>query len=168
VPAFGHTDDMEVTEILLPGVGVCYEFRTASGDRFGVVAKRDGQFDFVRYQRHDPDAAETLLTLSRDEADALADILGAPRIVERFADLTKEIPGLVSATVDVGAGSRFDGLPLGETRCRTLTGASIVAVVRGDEVIASPAPSEVLLGGDSLVVVGTTRGIDGVRDILRG
>jgi TrkA domain protein len=159
---------MEVTEILLPGVGVRYEFQTVSGERVGVVAKRDGEFDFVRYERRDPDAAETLLTLTRDEADALADILGAPRIVERFADLTREIPGLVSATIDLPLGSRFDGKPLGDTRCRTLTGASIVAVVRGDHVIASPVPDEVLRGGDSLVVVGTTSGIEGVRNILLG
>ncbi|HLN79331.1 MAG TPA: hypothetical protein VK204_19965 [Nocardioidaceae bacterium] len=37
---------MEVTEILLPGVGVCYEFQTATGERVGVVAKRDGELDF--------------------------------------------------------------------------------------------------------------------------
>jgi TrkA domain protein len=157
---------MEVTEILLPGVGVCYQFMTASGVRVGVVAKRDGEFDFIRYERRDPDAAETLLTLTRDEADTMAEILGAPRIVERFADLTREIPGLVSSTVDLPVGSRFDGKPLGDTRCRSLTGASIVAVVRGDDVIASPAPSEVLHGGDALVLVGTTTGIEGVRHIL--
>lgn len=159
---------MEVTEILLPGVGVRYEFETESGLRVGVVARRDGEFDFVRYDRRDPDACETMVTLTRDEADALADILGAPRIVERFADLTREIPGLVSATVDLPRNSAFDGRPLGDTRCRTLTGSSIVAIVRGEHVITSPAPSEVLRGGDSLVVVGTTSGIDGVRDILLG
>ncbi|HSE07350.1 MAG TPA: cation:proton antiporter regulatory subunit [Nocardioidaceae bacterium] len=159
---------MEVTEILLPGVGVRYEFQTSAGSRVGVVARRDGEFDFVRYERNDPDAAETLLTLTRDEADTLADILGAPRIVERFADLTREIPGLVSSIIELPVGSRFDGRPLGETRVRTLTGASIVAVVRGEHVIASPAPSEVLYGGDSLVVMGTTAGLDGVRRIVVG
>lgn len=160
---------MEVTEILLPGVGVRYEFMTAAGQRVGVVARRDGEFDLVRYHRPaDPDAAETLLTLGREEAEALADILGAPRIVERFADLTREVPGLASATVDVPTGSRYDGQPLGETRCRTLTGASIVAVVRGEDVIAAPTPAEVLHGGDSLVVVGTSAGIDAVRRLLVG
>ncbi|MGE5720511.1 MAG: TrkA C-terminal domain-containing protein [Nocardioidaceae bacterium] len=44
----------------------------------------------------------------------------------------------------------------------------MVAVVRGDSVIASPVPDEVLYGGDSLVVVGTTSGIEGVRHILLG
>jgi TrkA domain protein len=157
---------MEVTEVLLPGVGVRYEFQTDAGQRVGVVARRDGEFDLLRYRHADPDAAETLLTLDRDEAETLADILGAPRIVERFADLTREVPGLASATVDLPAGSRFDGKPLGESRCRTLTGASIVAVVRGEDVIASPTPAEVLHGGDSLVVVGTSAGLDGVRRLF--
>jgi TrkA domain protein len=40
-------------------------------------------------------------------------------------------------------------------------------VVRGDRVLASPAPTEVLRGGDLLVVVGTPSGIDGVRRILQ-
>jgi TrkA domain protein len=159
---------MEVTETLLPGVGVCYSLQTAAGARVGIVAKRDGSFDFVRYEQRDPDAAETLMTLTRDEADTLAEILGAPRIVERFADLTKEIPGLSSANIDIPQGSAYDGRTLGDTRSRTLTGASIVAIARGEHVIASPGPSEVLLGGDTLVVVGTTAGIDGVRRILVG
>lgn len=157
---------MEVSETLLPGVGVRYEFPTAAGGHAVVVAKRDGAFEFVRYERDDPDAAETLLTLTHEEADTLAEILGAPRIVERFADLTREIPGLVSETLEVPGGSRYDGQPLGATRTRSRTGASIVALVRGEDVIAAPAPGEVLHGGDALVVIGTTAGIASVRSIL--
>ena len=157
---------MDVTEILLPGVGVRYEFDTDAGVRMGVVAHRDGRFEFVRYGREDPDAALPLVLFSRDEADTVAEILGAPRITERFADLTREIPGLAAATVEVPRGSRYAGAPLGATRACTLTGASVVAIVRGDGVIASPVPGEVLLGGDALVVIGTDTAIDGVRRIV--
>ena len=159
---------MEVTEILLPGVGLRYEFVTASSVRIGIVAHRDGRVEFVRYAGDDPDASQPLLTLTREEADVIAEILGAPRITERFADLTREIPGLASATVEVPFGSPFAAAPLGATRARTRTGASVVAIVRGDDVIASPTPAEVLHGGDSLVVVGTESGIEGVRRILAG
>lgn len=62
--------------------------------------------------------------LASEEADTVAKIMGAPRITERFADLTREIPGLASASVNIPDGSRFDGDPLGDTRARTLTGAS--------------------------------------------
>lgn len=159
---------MDVTEVLLPGVGVRYEFDTSSGVRVGVVAHRDGRFEFVRYGAADPDVAVPLAVLTREEADTVAEILGAPRITERFADLTKEVPGLAAATVDVPAGSRYADAVLGDTKARTRTGASIVAVVRGEQVIASPGPQETLRGGDSLVVIGTEAGIEGIRRIVSG
>jgi TrkA domain protein len=159
---------MDVIEVLLPGVGLRYEFVTSAGVRVGLVAHRDGTFEMVRYSAADPDAAVPLVTLTREEAEAVAEILGAPRITERFADLTREIPGLAAATIDVSPGSPFHGRTLGDTRARTLTGASVVAIVRGDHVIASPTPRDGLLAGDSLVVVGTDAGIEGVRRILAG
>ncbi len=159
---------MDVTEILLPGVGVRYELDIAAGERLGVVSYRDGRFELVRYGPDDPDSSTSLVLLTSGEADTVAEIMGAPRITERFADLTREIPGLASATVDVHEQSRFDGRPLGDTQARTRTGASVVAIVRGEDVIASPTPQETLRGGDSLVVVGTDSGIQGVRTIVGG
>lgn len=159
---------MDVTEILLPGVGVRYEFDTAASSRVGVVSYRDGRFEFVQYDAKDPDACRPVLMLSPQEADVVAELLGAPRLTERFADLTREIPGLASGSVEVPAGSTYDGRPLGDTKSRTRTGASIVAIVREDGVVASPSPDETLLGGDSLIVVGTEAGIEGVRQIVAG
>ena len=63
--------------------------------------------------------------------------------------------------------SPFADRPLGSTRARTRTGASVVAVVRDDDVIASPGPDEVLRAGDVLVVIGTSEGIAGVTDIVQ-
>jgi TrkA domain protein len=159
---------MDVSEVLLPGVGLRYEFTTADGQHIGVVARRGGDFEFVAYPGPDPDEVRPLFRLSADEADGVAEILGAPRIAERFADLTREVPGLNSGQVEVTAGSPYAGRTLGETRARTRTGASIVAVVRGEEVIASPQPDQTLQAGDILVVIGTQHGITGVEHILAG
>ena len=157
---------MEVKEVLLPGVGLRYEFENHDGDRIGVVARRTGDFEVVLYAATDPDQARSVFRLTEEEADALAQILGAPRIVERFADLTKEVPGLDAGQVRILAGSGFVDRPLGETRARTRTGASIVAIVRDEQVLASPGPSEVLHAGDVLVVIGTEDGIAGVQRIV--
>ncbi|HNF06589.1 MAG TPA: cation:proton antiporter regulatory subunit [Mycobacterium sp.] len=157
---------MEVKEVLLPGVGLRYEFENHDGDRIGVVARRTGDFEVVLYAAADPDQARSVFRLTEEEADALAQILGAPRIVERFADLTKEVPGLDAGQVRILAGSGFVDRPLGETRARTRTGASIVAIVRDEQVLASPGPSEVLHAGDVLVVIGTEDGIAGVQRIV--
>ncbi|XVV01249.1 cation:proton antiporter regulatory subunit [Actinosynnema sp. CA-248983] len=159
---------MDVNEVLLPGVGLRYEFTNADGQRVGIIARRSGGFEVVAYEPDDPDESRPLLRLTREEADTVAEILGAPRIAERFADLTKEVPGLAAGQVVVPAGAPHADQPLGSTRARTRTGASIVAVVRGEDVIASPAPAEVLRAGDVLVVIGTHDGIEGVRRIIEG
>jgi TrkA domain protein len=160
---------IEVVEVLLPGVGVRYEFTATSGEDIGIVARRDGEFDMVRFQSADPDAADALFTLDRQQAEALAEILGAPRIVERFADLSREVPGLASATVTLPDGSPFDNRTLGDARLRTRTGVSVVAVVKEHgEVIPSPSPQQRLVRADSLVVIGTAQGLERARDLLLG
>jgi TrkA domain protein len=107
-----------------------------------------------------------LFELEEEEAITMAEILGAPRIAVKLADLSREIPGLASEQVEISAGSRFDGKSLGDTQLRTRTGSSVVALVRDDRVLASPEPSQDLVGGDVLVVIGTSEGIAKARAIL--
>ncbi|MBX7432618.1 cation:proton antiporter regulatory subunit [Mycobacterium sp. Y57] len=157
---------MDVNEVLLPGVGLRYEFDNTEGDRIGVIAKRAGDFEVVLYEADDPDVAHPLFHLSAEEADALAQILGAPRIAERFADLTHEVPGLDAGQVAIEPGSPYAGHALGDARVRTRTGASIVAIVREEEVLPSPGPGDLLQPGDVLVVIGTAEGITQVEHIF--
>jgi TrkA domain protein len=159
---------VDVNEVLLPGVGLRYELTIESGDRLGIVVGRAGHVDVVSYPADDPDQSQLLFRLTPQEADTVAEILGAPRIAERFADLTKEVPGLASERIEIPADSPYAGRPLGHTRARTRTGASIVAVVRGRDVIASPGPDAVLHPGDVLVVIGTLAGIAGVDRLVHG
>lgn len=157
---------MEVKEVLLPGVGLRYEFGTRDGNRVGVIARRGGDFEVVVYAAKDPDQARPVFRLNDEEAEAFAQILGAPRMVERFADLTKEVPGLDAGRVVIGPSSVFVDRALGDTKARTRTGASIVAIVRDEEVLASPGPAELLRVHDILVVIGTEQGIAGVQRIV--
>ena len=157
---------MDVKETLLPGVGLRYEFANADGDRIGVVAHRKGDFEVLVYAAADPDRAQRVFRLTEREAEALAQILGAPRMVESYADLTMEIPGLEAGQVEMGPQSPYVDRPLGDTKARTRTGASIVAVVRDDEVLASPGPEQTLQTGDVLVVIGTGDGIAAVRQLI--
>jgi TrkA domain protein len=157
---------MDVKEVLLPSIGVRYEFNCRDGDRIGIIARRGGDFEVVRYPRNDPDQAEPVFHFTDEEADAVAQILGAPRIAERFTELTREVPGLEAGQVHIRPGSVFVDRPLGDTRARTRTGASIVAIVRNEVVLASPGPSEMLRADDVLVVVGTENGIADVQQLV--
>ena len=76
------------------------------------------------------------------------------------------MPGLLSEQIHLGTSSPYVGRKLGDTKARTRTGASIVAVVRDDTVLASPGPDEDLMPDDVLVVIGTVEGIQALRDLL--
>jgi TrkA domain protein len=159
---------VDIRETRLPGVGLRYEFANRDGDRVAVIARRGGDFEvFVCSAQSDPDSARRVFRLTDQEADALSQILGAPRMVESYADLTKEIPGLEAEQIVVPPESTFSGRPLGDTQARTRTGASIVAIVRDQGVLASPGPEEVLRPNDVLVVIGTDDGIAGVRRLIQ-
>lgn len=157
---------MDVVETLLPGVGRRYEFTLDEGQRLCIVSTRDDQYTVSAYDAKDPDVGRTLFRLDEDEAVTLAEILGAPRIAVKLADLSHEIPGLASEQVEIVAGSKYDGKTLGDTQARTRTGSSVVALVRDDQVIASPSPSQDLEAGDVLVVIGTAGGIAKIRTLL--
>lgn len=157
---------MDVKEVLLPGVGLRYEFTNHKGERIGIIARRGGEFDIVLYARDDPDQARPVFRLTNEEADTVAQILGAPRIAERFTELTSEVPGLEAGQVHILPGSPFVDRPLGDTHARTRTGASIVAIVREEDVHASPGPADILHAHDVLIVIGTEEGIAGVEQII--
>ncbi|MGF7238288.1 MAG: cation:proton antiporter regulatory subunit [Frankia sp.] len=157
---------MQVERTRLPGIGLRYEFATRRGQRIGVIAHRGGARELVVYDAADPDTSRDLLVLSEEESDVLAELLGAPTFVERLADLHREIDGLTSVQLPVPAGSLYDGRTLGDTRARTRTGASVVAVVRAGDVIASPRPDFRFAGGDVVVVIGTAEGTAAVADLL--
>jgi TrkA domain protein len=157
---------VDVERTALPGIGLRHVFTTERGRRVGVVSHRSGRRDLVVYRRDDPDSAAEVVVLSVAEANGLAELLGSARIVERLTELHRQVEGLVSEQIPITAGSPYDGRPLGDTRARTRTGASIVAVVRDGEVVASPRPDFVFRAGDVVVVVGTGEGTDAVAAIL--
>jgi TrkA domain protein len=157
---------MDVERTALPGIGLQHVFTTARGRRVGVVSHRSGRRDVVVYQREDPDSAAETITLSPEEADGLAELLGTSRVVERLAELEHQVGVLVTEQVPIEQGSPYDGRMLADTQARTRTGASIVAVVRGSQVFASPRPDFWFRAGDVVVVVGTDEGTSAVAAIF--
>jgi TrkA domain protein len=157
---------VEVERTALPGIGLRHEFYTEKGQHAAVVSHVSGRRDIVIYRQHDPDSVAATLSLSTDEANGIAELLGTSRIVERLADLKRQVVGLATVQVPVIAGSPYDGRTLGDTRARTRTGASIVAVVRAGSIIGSPRPDFVFEPGDLVVVVGTAEGVEATADVF--
>ncbi|MFP5220071.1 MAG: cation:proton antiporter regulatory subunit [Actinomycetes bacterium] len=157
---------MEVHETALPGIGVRHEFTTSDGRRVALVSHRSGRRDILLFDERDPDAAGTAIVLTPEEAEALATLLGAARITRELTELPDRVEGLVVEWLELAAGSRYAGTPLGDTRARTRTGASVVAVARDGAVHPAPGPEFVLRGGDRLVTVGTPQGVAALKELL--
>ncbi|MCL6674343.1 MULTISPECIES: cation:proton antiporter regulatory subunit [Streptomyces] len=148
----------------LPGIGVRYDMTTRDRQPLSVVAHRDGDRTFSVYRRDDPDACALSVRLTAGEAEALVGALLPDHHTPNLLSTTDL--GLVAERIELSATSYWNGRVLGETRMRTETGVSVVAVLRRAEAIPSPTPDFRLAGGDTLIVIGTREGVDAAATIL--
>lgn len=95
--------------------------------------------------RHAPQNQDVLM----EEINTIAPGIGAPTSVVLPAD------------------SPAKGKKLSELNLRLLTGASVIAINRGDERILMPSGKESLQEGDNLVLVGTQQAIFMAKGLLR-
>ncbi|BBL78997.1 sodium/hydrogen exchanger [Rubrobacter xylanophilus] len=86
------------------------------------------------------------------EEDLLDRLRGASRMIE-------------TEWVRIGEGSVLAGRSLQEAEIRSRTGASVVAVIRGEEAMPSPEPTTVLEAGDVVGVLGTLRQREAFREL---
>lgn len=150
---------MEVFEVRLPGVGVRYEFTTGAGDRLGVVVRRDGRRELLVYDELDPDSCRSSVELTAAESAAFVELMGGSKVTERISDMRHEVEGLSIEWVTMPPTGGLTGKSIGHGQIRTHTGASIVAVLRGDMSHPGPGPQFVLCEGDVALVTGTVEGV---------
>ena len=156
----------EVTETQLPGVGVRLEFTTSDGERVAVLSHRTGRREIAVYDQDDPDASSTVLHLSHDDARTLAELLGASPVSEAVAAGLQRLEGVAIDWIPIRRDSSHVGITIGAGRLRTRTGASIVALLRGDNTLPAPGPDVVLQADDLAVAVGTREGLLQLRVLL--
>lgn len=156
--------DIEETE--LPGVGVRREFTTRAGMRVGVIQTRSGRRDLLLFDAEDVDACRSVVPLDEHDSDVLVDLLGGDRIVNDAASTLLRLDDLAIDWVNVDPASASAGRTIGDLTIRTATGASIAAVMVGDEAIPGPGPEVVLPGGATVVAVGTLDAVERLRSLL--
>lgn len=158
----------EIEETTLPGVGLRHAFTTRAGERIGVVSHRTGRRDLLVYSAGDPDACRAAIALTAEEGAALAELLGGSRVTARLGELQQQVEGLAIDWVPVPAGSPFAGRTIAAAGVRSVTGVSVVAVLRSGTAFPAPRPDFVLQTGDVTVVVGTSEGIEAYVELLEG
>jgi TrkA domain protein len=146
---------VELKETRLPGVGVKFQFTTASGSRVTVVQHTDGDRELYVHRRARDDEPAAVLELHDDEARQLGAVLGGayerPKIVE---ELEMALGDLQIEWVKVPEGSWAVGRTLADCGFRKRTGVTVIAILRDPEPVAGAQPDDVIEEGDTLVVVG--------------
>ena len=165
--AWQNTHMVDVTETALPGVGIRFEFTTDDGSRLGLVHHRTGRRELVVYRSDDPDTVQMRINMDSREARTLGELLGVSKVAEDIEHMTTSVEGLAIDWLPIVEGTTYAGRTIGDTQARTRTGVSVVAVVRGDQATPAPGPDFGIEAGDTLVVVGTPRGIEALAVILR-
>jgi TrkA domain protein len=159
---------VRVEKTALPGIGIRQDVLTSSGQRVGVVTRFSGERYLVVYDRDDPDARLAAVPLTDDEAVALGDLLGTSILLSQLSGLEAGTAGLLTEQISIDADSPYVGRQLGDTKARSRTGTSIVAVLRAGKVIPTPETSFRFEVGDVLVAIGTREGLDALTAILAG
>lgn len=148
----------------LPGIGTRYDLVTDGGKHVSVVAHTDGRRFLGLHGPEDDDNCTESIPLLPEEAATLAQLL-TPAPVTPLHDVEID---LVTEQIPLNTRSPYSGRTLGDTKARTRTGASIVAVLRRTDAIPSPRPDFRFAAGDVLVVVGTRQGVDAVAGLISG
>lgn len=145
---------LEIRETRLPGVGKKFTMRIARGGDVCAVVHLDGRREL--YHRDDPDEEpDAVIVMTDEEARQLGSILsGAVYRPEMVEHLEVALRDLAIEWVDIPADSALVGHTVATCRIRRATGSTIVAIIRPDGALPMPHPDEVILAGDTLVVLG--------------
>ncbi|WP_435101291.1 cation:proton antiporter regulatory subunit [Halarchaeum sp. P4] len=158
---------MSIYETDIPGVGRRFEMELTGDTRLVVVVHHDGRCELFRREDEDADG-EKILDLSSDQANKLGSILeGAYFEAVDVDELSVPLGDAIIQWVDVPEASPLADETIAESNVRNETGATIIAVQRGEETIPNPGPEFELAGGDILVAVGTREEHAALEDLVQ-
>ncbi len=139
----------------LPGVGKKISFKTVENQKVVIIIHHSGKRDLYFFQDGDEDEADYFLSLTSDETREMgAQLLGVayhPVDDDEMKILQKQ---LVMEWIKLTPESPFVDKQIAESRIRTHTGASVIAVMHGEDIIVSPDVDTMLKAGDTVMVAG--------------
>ena len=157
----------ELRETRLPGVGTKFTFTTDHGSRVAVIQHLDGSRELYVFRHAGDEEPSAVIHLVDDEARQLGAVLGGayerPKIVE---ELEMALGEFQIEWIRVPNDSWVNGRTLADCGFRKRTGVTVIAILRESESIAGAQPDDVILDGDTIVVVGKAGQFGKVRTLL--
>jgi TrkA domain protein len=158
---------IKINETTLPGVGLRHNFKTESDNHLGVLHHHSGRLDLLIYDRFDPDSCQRAIALSEDEGRVLGELLGASQITRSVDNLQQNIGGLTIDWITIVDSWLCNATTINQLKLND-TGVLIVAVIRDGTTTPIPKSDFQLLSGDTVIVIGTSEGIQSAYEIMQG
>lgn len=160
---------MNISVSQLPGIGQKISFKTSDNDLLVIIVHHTGKRELYFFDDSDSEEADFAMDLTPDETRELAaQLLGAtyqPVDIEKIRMFKRQI---IVDYIKVKEKSSLVNKTIEESDVRNKTGATIIGIVHGDDVIAIPETDTTLQPGDVLMSVGKEEQISSLADLCQG
>lgn len=159
---------ISVREATLPGVGKKYVMPLRTGGNVAIIVRPDGERQLFHFLE-DEDRPCDVVKVDKDEAQQLANLLGSAMVgAPDLAELELALGDLEIEWVELHERSDLVGHTLSDSRLRQRTGASVVAILRGEEALPNPGIDTVFEAGDTLLLIGDDDQTEAARRLIEG
>lgn len=160
---------MNISVSQLPGIGQKISFKTSDNDLLVIIVHHTGKRELYFFDDSESEEADFAMDLTPEETRELAaQLLGAtyqPVDIEKMRMFKRQI---IVDYIKVKEQSSLVNKTIEESDIRNKTGATIIGIVHGDDVIAIPETDTTLQPGDVLMSVGKEEQISALTELCRG
>lgn len=146
---------MVIYEAGVPGVGKRYEVETNNTERFVVVVHHDGKREIFRREHPDADAEKLFEFTSGVSREIVTALQGADFQPLDLDDVDIPLGSAIMEWIEVPEDSPLTGETIEAAQLRQKTGATVAAIQRDEDTLASPSADTSIEPGDILVVIGS-------------
>jgi TrkA domain protein len=159
---------MTVYETELPGVGHKFELELDGDERVVVLIHHDGRREVYLRPGKDQDSRK-LFGLTGKQARQLGSILeGAHFQPVEMDEVQVPLGEGIIEWVEVDSSSPLVGRTLRDANVRGQTGASVIAIQRGEETLSNPTPETTVEAADILVTLGSRTEQRALSELVEG
>ncbi|HHT9121061.1 MAG TPA: cation:proton antiporter regulatory subunit [Candidatus Hypogeohydataceae bacterium YC41] len=147
---------LEVKESDLPAIGKKFTIETEAEETVVIVLRNTGEREMYRFLKG-KEEPESVITFTEEEARTIGNILAGAYfepVHEKAVQLVMK--ELSMEWIKVEEGSLLANKTIGEVGIRKKTGVSVISILREGKYIPSPLPTETMLAGDTLIVLGSS------------
>ncbi|ASK62875.1 potassium transporter TrkA [Virgibacillus phasianinus] len=160
---------MNISVSQLPGIGQKITFKTSEDSMLVIIVHHTGKRELYFFEDVDGEEADFAMDLTPEETRELAaQLLGAtyqPADIEKMRMFKRQI---IVDYIKVKEKSVLVNKSIEESDVRNKTGATIIGIVHGDDVIAIPETDTTLQPGDVLMSIGKEDQISALSKLCQG